>query len=205
MRLSEHNISIVLLAAGRGTRMGDESPPKLLLPLSDGQPIIRHATEKALALEPTEVVVVVRPDLPAVEAALAGLSVRCVPNARYMEGMGRSLALGVSSLDLAAEAVLVMLGDEPVVSPNIVQALVDAYLREQKPITTPVYGGQPGPPTLFSRALFAELSALDGDTGGRQLIARYPDLVCRVPFPEGARPKDVDTPEDYRAVADGKR
>lgn len=200
MSLSEHNISIVLLAAGRGTRMGDAIAPKLLLPLSDGQPIIRHAAEKALALEPTELVVVVRPDLPAIQTALTGLPLRCVPNPRYMEGMGTSLALGVCSLDAATEAVLVMLGDEPAVPFAIVRSLVDVYLREQKPITTPVYGDQPGPPTLFSHALFPELSTLEGDTGGRQLIARHPDLVCRVSFPEQARPHDIDTPEDYRSV-----
>jgi len=205
MGLSDHQISLVLLAAGRGTRMGDASIPKLLLPLAGGQPIVRHAGENALALEPTEIIVVVRPDLPAIEKALTGLPVVCVSNPRYMEGMGTSLALGVQSLGEATGAVLVMLGDEPSVPPAIVQALLDAYLQEQKPITTPVYGDQPGPPTLFSRALFPELSALEGDTGGRQLIARHPDLVCRVPFPAQARPRDVDTPEDYRSVTYGGR
>ncbi len=209
MPLSDHNISIILLAAGRGTRMGMNDTPKLLLPMNDGRPIVRYSAEGALALGPAELIVVVRPDLPAIEDALAGLSLTCVPNPHFMDGMGTSLAVGAKSLGEATEAVLVMLGDEPVVPPDTVQALVDAYLREHKPITTPVYGNQPGPPTLFARSLFPELSALEGDTGGRQLIARSPsfvlrDLVCRVPFPEQARPHDIDTPEDYGSLVRGE-
>jgi molybdenum cofactor cytidylyltransferase len=145
-------------------------------------------------------VVVVRPDLPAIEDTLAGLSLTCVPNPRYMEGMGTSLALGVKSLAQSTQAALVLLGDEPAVPSDTVQALVGAYLREHKAITIPIYGSQPGPPTLFSRSIFSELSALEGDTGGRQLVARYPNLVCRVPFPEQARPHDIDTQEDYGAL-----
>jgi molybdenum cofactor cytidylyltransferase len=177
--------------------MGTDSPPKLLLPLQDGRPIVRHAAEGALTLEPSEMIVVVRPDLPAIEAALGDLPLTCVPNPRYMDGIGTSLAVGVKSLAESTQAVLVMLGDEPAVPSNIVRILVDAYLREHKPITIPTYGSQPGPPTLFSRSLFMELSTLEGDTGGRQLIARHPDLVCRAPFPEQARPRDIDTQEDY--------
>jgi molybdenum cofactor cytidylyltransferase len=200
MLLSDHHISIILLVAGRGARMGASIAPKLLLPMRDGLPIVRHAAEGALELGPEELIVVVRPDLPAIEAALSGLAVRCVANPRFMEGMGTSLAVGAQAVGEGTDAVLVMLGDEPAVAPDIVRAIIDTYLREGKPITTPVYGNQPGPPTLFSHDLFAELSNLEGDTGGRQVIARHPEMVCRVSFPENARPHDIDTPEDYREL-----
>ena len=63
-------------------------------------------------------------------------------------------------------------------------------------ITVPIYGEQVGPPTLFSRELFADLAALQGDVGGRQLFALYPNRIRRVPFAHDERPKDIDTPED---------
>jgi molybdenum cofactor cytidylyltransferase len=200
MLLSDHHIAIILLAAGRGTRMSLGGTSKLLLPMRDGLPIVRHAAESAIELGPEELIVVVRPDFPAIEVALSGLAARCVANPRFMEGMGTSLAVGARSVGGGIEAILVMLGDEPAVAPDIVRAIVDAYLRENRAITTPVYGSQPGPPTLFSRDLFAELSNLEGDTGGRQLIARHPEMVCRVSFPEDARPHDIDTPNDYRGL-----
>jgi hypothetical protein len=80
--------------------------------------------------------------------------------------MGTSLAAGVAALPDDAEAVLVLLGDEPDVSPDIVRRLVQSYLANKAAITVPMYGDQVGPPTLFSRELFADLAALQGDVGG---------------------------------------
>jgi len=200
VQLSDHHISIIVLAAGLGTRMAAAGKSKLLLPMADGQPILRHAVQGALALGPEELVVVVRPDIPAIQEALSGLPVRCVPNPRFVEGMVTSLAVGAQSLGEGTRAVFVMLGDEPVVPAEIIRAVVGAYLDEGKAITTPVYGSQPGPPTLFARSLFAQMSTLEGDSGGRQLIARHSDMVCRVSLPEEARPRDIDTPEDYRSL-----
>lgn len=174
--------------------------PKLLLPLQDGRPIIRYAVGNALEWNPSEVVVVVRPDLPAIEEALADLPVMCVPNHRYEEGMTTSLAVGIGALSGRIDAALVVLGDEPYVAEHIVMRLVAAYMSERKAITIPQYGEQVGPPTLFARIIFPELLALSGDIGGRQLLAKYPDLVCLVPFNQEDRPRDVDTPEDYRAL-----
>jgi molybdenum cofactor cytidylyltransferase len=170
--------------------------PKLLLHMPDGKSILAHALANALDLRPLCVVVVVRPDLPELLEALDSLPVVSVSNPRYTEGMGTSLAAGVTALPDDAEAVLVLLGDEPEVSPDIVRTLVEAYLSNKAAITVPMYGGQVGPPTLFSRELFADLAALQGDVGGRQLFALYPDRVCRVPFAHNERPKDIDTPED---------
>jgi molybdenum cofactor cytidylyltransferase len=169
---------------------------KLLLHMPDGKSILSHAVANALALGPLCVVVVVRPDLPGLLASLDGLPVVSVPNPRYAEGMGTSLATGVEALPDEAEAVLVLLGDEPDVSPDIVRRLVESYLSNKAAITVPMYGEQVGPPTLFSRELFADLAALQGDVGGRQLFALYPERICRVPFAHDERPEDIDTPED---------
>lgn len=206
IRLVDYSIGIVLLAAGRGTRMGigihagAGNPTKLLLPMRDGRPIVYHAAQNALALKPAELLVVVRPDLPGLSLALSELQVKCISNPRYMEGMGTSLAVGVSALTEGIEAALVMLGDEPGVPSYIIERLVAAYVREKKPITLPIYDGQAGPPTIFSREMFGELSRLEGDIGGRQLAARHPELICRVVFEAAERPGDVDTPEDYQAM-----
>ena len=199
LALSEHKIAVILLAAGSSTRMIG-ALPKLLLHMPDGKSILSHAAANALALSPLCVVVVVRPDLPALLDSLDELPVVSVPNPRYDEGIGTSLAAGVGALPDDAEAVLVLLGDEPDVSPDIVHRLVQSYLSSKAAITVPTYGEQVGPPTLFSRDLFADLAALQGDTGGRQLFALYSDRVCRVPFASDERPKDIDTREDLAGI-----
>src|SRR5437762_7022386 len=100
--LANNSIAIIVLAAGRGQRMGAQ--PKLLLPVADGELMIWHVARDALALGPLEVVMVVRPDLPEIAGALGGLPVRCIPNPRYRQGMGTSLAAGIEALQSDVEA-----------------------------------------------------------------------------------------------------
>jgi molybdenum cofactor cytidylyltransferase len=210
--LARHKIAVVLLAAGRGARMGGPTP-KLLLPMQDGRPLLAHSLENALSLQPLETIVVVHPDLlslvqsskfqvqpPKYAIQNPKSKINYVSNPRYKEGMGTSLAAGVEALSPEAEACLVLLGDEPHVSPAIIERLVQAYILGHSAVTIPIYGGQPGPPTLFSRDLFSELALLEGDTGGRQLLARFPEKVVRVQFAEHERSKDIDTPQDYQTL-----
>jgi molybdenum cofactor cytidylyltransferase len=197
----EAGIAAVLLAAGRSSRMGAGS--KLLLPHPvDKQPLLWHAAQSVLALGLREVLVVVRPDLPALAAALAGLPVRIVPNAEYAQGMATSLRVGIAALGPDALAALVVLGDTPEVDPAVFAALLAAYQAEGRPMTLPVYDGIPGPPTLFSRAAFPALAQLTGDQGGRRIMVEHPDWVTRVPLPLALIPRDIDTPDDYRAYVD---
>jgi len=190
------SLAILILAAGLGRRMGDAARPKLLLPWHDGKPILWHTVRNALSLELGEVIVVVRPDLPEMLEALRDLPVRCVPNPRYMEGMGTSLAVGIEALSEDAEAVLLMLGDEPDVSVDIVARLIEVYSRNGTPITIAKYGEQVGPPAIFARSIFPDLIRLDGDVGARQLIARHSEWACVVSFEEAERPHDIDTMKD---------
>lgn len=201
LNLAAAHVAVVVLAAGRSSRMGAQH--KLLLPWRDGEPILRHVVSRALALGPLEVVVVVRPDMFALAGALAGLPVRTVGNPQWTAGMGTSLAAGIGALGPDAQAALVLLGDSPDVDPGIIAALVAAYQTSGQPIAVPFYGDEPGPPTLFARAVFPDLLSLQGDTGGRLIVRNYPDHVARVDLPAGSRPSDIDTPEDYQAALAG--
>lgn len=187
-----HAITALILAAGLGRRMGDAARSKLLLPWRDGKPIIWQTARNALNLGLGEVVVVVRPDVPEMEEALRRLPVRCVPNPRYVEGMGTSLAVGIGALREDAEAALLLLGDEPDVPQHIVARLLEAYHAQKKPITIAKYGEAIGPPAIFARSIFADLMRLEGDVGARQLIARQPEWACVVAVEEGERPHDID-------------
>ena len=198
IRLADHSITVIILAAGLGSRMG--ARPKLLLPWRNGKPVLWHTAQAALSLEPVEIVLVVRPDLPELAQAVSGLAVRCASNPRYSQGMGTSIATGVAALRDDVAAALVMLGDQPQVSGQIVEGLLDAYIEGRKPVTIPRYGQEVGPPTLFARAVFPELLKLQGDTGGRRLVVEHPELVSFVSMPEELRPHDIDTEEDYRAI-----
>ncbi|MGI8587296.1 MAG: nucleotidyltransferase family protein [Chloroflexia bacterium] len=194
-------IAAVVLAAGGSGRMGE---PKLLLPHpADGAPLLRHSVGGVLALEPLEVVVVLRHDLPALGDALTGLTVRPVPNPDFAEGMSTSLRAALAALTPEAEAALVVLGDTPDVPASVFAALLSAYLAARRRITISVYGDISAPPTIFSRAAFPALASLTGDQGGRRAASLHPEWVERVEFPAEMMPADVDTRGDYEKLRGG--
>jgi len=167
---------------------------KLLLPLHD-KPIVRWSVE-ALRPHVDELVVVTGGGGDAVRAALDGLAVRFAENPRPEDGQGTSIAAGVAALHPETDAVIIALGDQPRLSPEIVPALVEAWRRSGKPIVAPVYRGVQGTPVLFAAEVFPELRALTGDAGARGVVAARRERVERVAF-DAAMPPDVDTPEDF--------
>lgn len=170
---------------------------KLRLPLGDGRTVLEHALEQAMSWAPAHMVVVLQPGSDDLLAAVASVGADAVINEDYASGMSTSLKAGISALHPDVEATLILLGDEPFVTPVIIESLVEAFEREGKPVTIPVYGDIPGPPTLFRRSVFPELLELTGDEGGRQVVRKDPGRVTRVLLPGDAAPPDLDTPEDY--------
>jgi molybdenum cofactor cytidylyltransferase len=114
----------------------------------------------------------------------------------WEHGMGHVLATGVRAVQPHVEAVVVLLGDQPNVEPAAVRALVGARQKTGAATVTAAYAGVTAHPRLFGRELFAELGALDGDRGARDILLRYPPLV--VPCPGG--PMDVDDEASLSAV-----
>jgi molybdenum cofactor cytidylyltransferase len=185
-----------MLAAGGSSRMGQT---KQLLPIR-GQPMVRRVTEAVCAAGLDQVVVVVGAQAETVCEALADLPVEFVVNAAWAEGMSTSLREGLRALRPEIGAALVVLADQPDLSPQLIRALVDRYKVTAAPIVAPFYQGQRGNPVLFHRALFSELQAVQGDRGGRQVVARYQEQVERVVVGDDAVTADVDTRQDYETA-----
>lgn len=188
-------IAAVVLAAGASRRFGGH---KLLAPLR-GAPLVRLVVEHVLARDVDRVLVVLGRDGEAVREALGGLRVDFVLNPEYREGLGTSLRAGVAALPPDAEAAVIVLADQPLPSPAIVDGLVRAFRASGRPVVVPVYAGERGNPVLFGASLFGELLRVTGDQGARGVIASDPDRVEVVDFPF-APPPDVDTPEDYERL-----
>jgi molybdenum cofactor cytidylyltransferase len=189
----EQPVAAVILAAGASSRMGR---PKQLLDWN-GKALVRVVAEHALAAGFDPIVVVLGAHTAQVREALAGLPLQCVSNSDYHQGQSTSLRAGVAALPTHIAAALVLLGDQPFVTPAIMRVLVQRWHEEHSQIVVPLYQGQRGNPVLFGRAVFAELMAVSGDQGARALIQSNPARVTHVHF-EDTRPlEDIDTIEDY--------
>lgn len=188
-------ISAVVLAAGLSRRMGRA---KLLLDWG-GQPVIRRAVEQVRAGGVGELIVVLGHAAEAIREALAGLPIRFVQNPDPEAGQGSSIACGVSAVAPDTEAVLIALGDQPSLPPEVIPRLIQTFRRTGNAIVTPVYLGVQANPVLFGSAVFSELRALSGDRGARAVVEKDPARVALVPF-DITVPPDLDTPEDHERL-----
>src|SRR5215212_3222517 len=106
------------------------------------------------------------------------------------------LALNVlSASNPGVAAVVLLLCDQPHVTPSFISSLIAAHHIPGKPIIASAYGGSFGVPVLFSRALFTELTQLGGRSGAKEIIERHTSETHFLTFSAGE--VDVDTPDDF--------
>jgi molybdenum cofactor cytidylyltransferase len=185
-------ISGVILAAGRSDRLGR---PKQLLPVA-GMPLLAHTVRHAVASSLDEVVLVLGHEAMRITDAVGEWGQRPVINPDYSSGQSASLRIGLGALDPTTEAVVFLLGDQPQVSPETIDALIRAFRATGGPIVAAEYGDRTGNPVLFGRELFPELARLTGDEGARTLVRERSATLVRVPI-AAEPPRDVDTEDDY--------
>ena len=188
-------VALLLLAAGASTRMGR---PKQLLPYR-GRTLLRHAAETAVASGCAPIVLVTGALHEALVAEVADLLVQVVRNPDWETGMASSIRVGLAAAQTARPgAVLIMLSDQPLVTPALLQQLVAEQRRTQAPVVAATYGDAVGVPAVFDRGVFPALEKLSGMQGANRLIATLGAAGGRVPFPAGLL--DVDTPEQYATL-----
>jgi molybdenum cofactor cytidylyltransferase len=189
-------VGAIILAAGASTRMGQ---PKQLLPVA-GQPMVRRVTAAVCAAGLAQVIVVLGARADAVAGALHGLPAETVANRDWQGGLSTSIRAGLRALRPEIDAALLVLADQPKLGPELLRTLVDHYRAKGGLIVAPFYQDRRGNPVLFDRALFAELEGVDGDRGGRIIIARHREHVARVDVDDPAVVSDIDTLKDYEAT-----
>ena len=197
MRAMAERVVGLVLAAGAGSRFGGG---KLLAPLA-GRPILQHVLDRLSEAGVGDVTVVLGHDAAAVERAIAWRSERRVVNPDPERGLASSLQLGMTTIGGDADAVLIALGDQPLIAIDTITALLDAPPDPARPVVVPVYADDPGRnPVLVRKAAFGLIGEANGDRGLAPVLAAHADLVQAVSV-SGDNP-DVDTRADLARAAE---
>lgn len=196
-------VAAVVLAAGAGSRFGGAPGSKLLARL-DGRPVLQHVLERLASAGIGRQLVVVPASASELDETIEWGSARRIPNPAPERGLSSSLQLGwaaASMLRPVPAATLILLGDQPVVSPRVIAALLAAPLDPTRPVVAPRYaaGGGPNPVRLEPEA-GPLIDEARGDRGLGPILATRPDLVRWIDV-EGSNP-DLDRPADLEALAE---
>ncbi|HTY57638.1 MAG TPA: nucleotidyltransferase family protein [Bacteroidota bacterium] len=184
------NVAAVLLAAGASTRLG--SPKQLVH--THGESLLRRTARRLSASHASEVCVVLGYNAAGMEGQLAGLPLRVTINPLWREGIGSSIRHGIASLAPGTDGALIVVCDQPRISTEHLDALIDAFAHAPDRPVASGYGGSAGVPALFPRSLFPELLLLHGDRGAKSVLLAHAGALTTLPWPDGAF--DVDAEPD---------
>ncbi|MGQ8335841.1 XdhC family protein [Sunxiuqinia sp. A32] len=184
----------IILAAGQSKRMEQQ---KLLMPWN-GHTIIETVIQKAKASIADKVLVVKGSHKEGIEEQINKLQVLAVENVNYKKGMLSSIQCGVNSISSEAGAVIILLGDQPMLQSDVINQLIRSWQKSYKGIIVPVWKGKRGHPILIDIKFKEEINHLNPDIGLRELLLNHPNDILEIDVQTGDILKDIDTPEDYR-------
>ena len=186
----------IILAAGMSSRMVEN---KLLLPWTDGQPIVRHVVQKYLDSTVNPIIVVTGRDRALVAASLADLPVTCLHNPDFAAGeMLSSLKAGLCALPAELPAVFIQPADMPCLPLTVIPQLANAHAPGFN--LAPVHQGRRGHPVLLDSRFFAAMLELPAEAKPRDLVEGARDQLRLVDVEDAGVLLDVDTREAYESA-----
>jgi molybdenum cofactor cytidylyltransferase len=194
-------IAGVILAAGMSTRMGS---PKQLLKLGDRY-LLQLVVEAAVKSKLEKIYLVLGYQHERILGKLHGLrknpKIEILHNPGFEEGMSSSVKCGVGAAQSDFDAVMFLLGDQPFVSPKMINRLLTEYNKSDRQICVPAFQGRRGNPAIFGSFFFKQLINISGDKGGRQIIQDNPEDVLVLPIKDPKALFDIDNPEDLKKLS----
>jgi molybdenum cofactor cytidylyltransferase len=190
----------LLLAAGSSSRMGR---PKQLLPLGKAL-LLDRVLGQALSSDLDRVVLILghkaREIREGLKTPLDHPKLTILQNTEYEKGISSSLLCGLRHVEDQYEHVMVILGDMPYLTSDLINLLLRQYLASGFPLGAIQTRRGRSHPVILSRRFYPDLHQLRGNVGARELFALFPENLCLVESGEAYHDTDIDTPEDYEAI-----
>jgi len=193
--MSTPRVGAVVMAAGASKRMGR---PKMVLHWGGGT-VIEQVIRVLIDSGASSIVVVTGGAHDQVVDALQGFPVTFVFNRQFEETeMLQSLQLGLSALPEDVQASLVVLGDQPQISINVVREVIQRFVEAHKQLVVPSYQMHRGHPWLAARAYWEEIIRMGRDESLRDFLAGHAQEIDYLVVDTPSILSDLDTPEDYQ-------
>ena len=186
-------VAAVILAAGGSKRLGR---PKQLEKWGETN-LLGHVVKRTRSFPVDEVWVVLGHDMERILEETDLGKAYVLENPEWEEGIAGSLRVGLDALNRMSrcDTALIVIGDQPEVSAEVVHELLESHSRSTRPVTLPKYRYNWGNPAVVDRSLWPRLMSLDGDDGAMRLWRAHPEWVNEVWAPT-TPPRDVDTESD---------
>lgn len=190
-------ISGLILGAGASERLG---PPKQLLPFRGTTMLgwVVDQAQKADGLD--ELVVVLGRAADKIRERVDFGAARVVENPVFAEGCSSSYRAGIGALNSGSEAIMIILGDQPGITPEIINSLAEEWRGEEASIALCSYRGRKGHPMIFAQSMFEQLKDLHGDKAAWKLVDANSAAVQEVHL-DLSFPDNINTAEDFERLA----
>lgn len=187
-------IRAIILAAGESKRMGF---PKMLLDFN-GKSMLERVIENVRSSEVSDIMVVLGAEREKLTQLVKRSDVNYCYNDHYKKGMLSSVRCGVANTPGDCDAVIIFQGDQPLITREIINRVIEAYRSGDKEIVIPVYKKKRGHPLLIGRKYLEKIDLLDDNEGLRSLAYLYSDDVLEVETDDQAILRDFDTYDEYK-------
>ncbi|UCD73492.1 MAG: nucleotidyltransferase family protein, partial [Candidatus Bathyarchaeota archaeon] len=186
-------ISLIVLAAGKSTRFGEN---KLLYKLGD-RTVIERVVESALGSQADEVFLVLGYEAERLKRKVSGTGCRFIYNRNFEEGQSSSIKTGLASVARNSKAVLIMPGDIASISSQSIDKVIEEYRRTRDPILVAAHRGKLGHPILFDKSLFHEIAQINEETQGlKAIVKKYRTQINKVEVGSKEVLLDLDARDD---------
>ncbi len=186
-------ISAVILAAGESRRMGK---PKLLLPWGD-KTIIETIIKTVLQSEVKHIVVVLGSEKDKIRSQISNYPVIITENQEYQKGMLTSIQCGLRAVPDGTDAVMVLLGDQPMINGPVIDQLADTFRHTDKGILIAVHKGKRGHPIIINTKYKRDIEQLGTENSMHDFTRKFASEILEVETGTTEVLKDIDTPEAY--------
>jgi len=193
------NCTAIILAAGQSSRLGTQ---KQLLKYQN-KTLLQHAIDTAKQSKLRSIVVILGSNANNILKETDTSGIHVVINDDWQTGMASTIRCGiqlVQKLNSDVDGAILMVCDQPFVSSDLLDSLIETQKETGKLIIASQYVDTIGTPAFFQKQFFAELMALEGDSGAKKIMMQHSNLLATIPFPKGSI--DIDTIDDYKALGE---